>query len=97
MEFRLNKIDTDILRKIQEETEDGKIHSNNFVTIKKDMKEDDNKNEGTKKENNKHLKKRFCTIDGIKYTNSEILDVDVEKVQDLDEENSKGRILDIKK
>lgn len=92
MEFILNKIDTDILRKIQEETQEGKIHGNNSVTIKKDIKEDDNKNE----ENNKHLKRRFCTIDGVKYAN-ETFNIEVEKIQGLDEENSKGRVLDIKK
>ena len=96
MEFKFNKIDTDIRKKMQEKIKDGKVHGNESVSIKKDIKEDDNKNEGTKEENDKKLKKRFVTIDGIRYL-KETLDIEVEKLEDLDEENSRGRVLDTKK
>ncbi|OOM16274.1 hypothetical protein [Clostridium saccharobutylicum] len=96
MEFKFNKIDTDIRKKMQEKVKEGKIHGNERVSIKKDIKEDDNKNETTKEENNKNFKKRFFTIDGIRYT-KEALDIKVEKLEELDEENSRGRILDAKK
>lgn len=96
MEFKFNKIDTDIRKKMQEKIKDGKVHGNESINIKKDIKEDDNKNKGTKEENNRNLKKRFFTIDGIRYTN-ETLDIEVEKLEGLDEENSRGRILDTKK
>lgn len=96
MEFKLNMIDTDIRKKMQEEIKDGKVHGNNAVSIKKDIKEDDNKKRGTKEENNKELKKRFLTIDGIRHT-KDTFDIEVEKLEGLDEENSRGRVLDIKK
>jgi hypothetical protein len=96
VEFKFNKIDTDIRKKMQEKIKDGKVHGNDSVSIKKDIKEDDNNNERTKEEKNKKMKKRFLTIDGIKYTN-ETLDIKVEKLEDLDNENSRGRILDTKK
>ena len=96
MEFKFNKIDTDIRKKMQERIKDGKVHGNESVSIKKDIKEDDNRKEGTKEENNKNFKKRFFTIDGIRYK-KETLDIKVEKLEGLDEENSRGRILDAKK
>jgi hypothetical protein len=96
VEFKFNKIDTDIRKKMQEKIKDGKVHGNESVTIKKDIKEDDNKKDRTKEEKNKSSNKRFFTIDGIKYS-KEALDVKVEKLEELDEENSRGRILDTKK
>lgn len=96
MEFKFNKIDTDIRNKMQEKVKEGKVHGNERVSIKKEIKEDDNKNETTKEENNKNFEKRFFTIDGIRYT-KETLDIKVEKLEELDEENSRGRILDAKK
>lgn len=96
MEFKFNKIDTDIRKKMQEKIKDGKIHGQENVSIKKDIKEDDNNNDGTKEEKSKNSKKRFFTIDGIRYKR-EALDVEVEKLEGLDEENSRGRVLDVKK
>ena len=49
MEFKLNKIDTDIRKKMQEEIKDDKIHGNQRTSIKKDIKEDDSKSEDKKR------------------------------------------------
>lgn len=96
MEFQLNKIDTDIRKKMQEKIRDGKVHGNDSISIKKDIKEDDNKNKEPKEDNKSNIRKRFITIDGVRYT-EDSLNIEVEKLEDLDEENSKGRILDAKK
>lgn len=97
MEFRLNKVDTDLRDKLKEEIKTDKIHGNNHISIKKDLKEDENKNNnnGNQDEKNKHLK-RYIIIDGIK-CNAKNLYINVEKVENLNETNSKGRFLDIEK
>lgn len=97
MEFKLNKIDTDIRKKMQESIKSDKIHGNKRTSIKKDIKEDDNKNKNpNKKSNTNQVKKRFYTIDGIKYE-QEMLEIEVEKEQFLDKESYKGIKLDVKK
>lgn len=93
MEFKLNKIDTDIRKRMQEEIKEDKVHSGKGINIKKDMKEEKQEIEKLKVE---EQKKKYITIDGVKYNGSNI-DIDVEKVEDIKEENSKGRILDITK
>ncbi|OOP75159.1 hypothetical protein [Clostridium beijerinckii] len=93
MEFKLNKIDTDIRKKMQEETKEDKVHSGKGISIKKDIKDEKNDYEKDLKEDNE---KRFITIDGIKY-NSKNVDIQVEKVEKINEENSKGRVLDTTK
>ena len=47
MEFKLNKIDTDIRKKMQEEIKEDKVHSGKSINVKKDLK--DEKNEEYKK------------------------------------------------
>lgn len=95
MEFKLNKIDTDIRKKIQEKIKENKIHSSKSINVKKDLKDEKkryNKQNATKEEQ----QKRYITIDGIKY-NGKNIDIKVEKVEEINDENSKGRILDEEK
>ncbi len=94
MEFKLNKIDTDIRKKMQEETKDDKVHSGKGISIKKDIKDEKSHHEKDLKEDENE--KRYITIDGIKY-NSKNVDVQVEKVEKINGENSKGRVLDTTK
>lgn len=91
MEFKLNKIDTDIRKKMQEEIKEDKVHSGKGINIKKDLKEE--KKDYIQEEKVKEIEKKFITIDGMKYSNRN-MDVRVEKIENLNEENSKGRILD---
>lgn len=64
MEFRLNKIDTDLRRKLMEETKDGKVrkyekvHEDPDVVRARKEKQEKEEAEG---------QKRYITIDGIKY------------------------------
>ncbi|WP_160687323.1 hypothetical protein [Clostridium sp. C2-6-12] len=97
MEYRLNKIDTDIRKRMQEQIKSDKIHENKKVSIKKDLKEDENKNKGENKKNTKNQEdKRFYTIDGVKYEEN-VMEIEVQKEQVLDEENYRGIKLDVKK
>lgn len=95
MEYRLNKIDTDIRKRMQEQIKSDKIHENKKVSIKKDLKEDENKEKNKKNAKNQG-DKRFYTIDGIKYEEN-VMEIEVEKEQVLDKENYRGIKLDVKK
>jgi len=95
LEFKLNKIDTDIRKKMQEDIKEDKVHSGKGINIKQDLKDERSqyiKLDETKEEN----EKRYITIDGTKY-NDKNISIKVEKVEEINYENSKGRILDKKK
>ena len=94
MEFKLNKIDTDIRKKMQEETKEDKVHSGKSISVKKDIK--DERHEEIKGSNEEERKKRYITIDGVRYNNKNIR-INVEKLENINDENSKGRMLDKKK
>lgn len=94
MEFKLNKIDTDIRKKMQEETKDDKVHSSESISVKKDIK--DERQQQMKSLYEEEHEKRYITIDGTKYNNKNI-DINAEKVEEINGENSKGRILDTTK
>lgn len=94
MEFKLNKIDTDIRKKMQEEIKEDKVHSGKSINIKKDIK--DEKQGELQEYTDKESEKRYITIDGIK-ENHKNIDIKVEKVEKINESNSKGRILDTAK
>lgn len=94
MEFKLNKIDTDIRKKMQEEIKEDKVHSGKSINIKKDIK--DEKKEEVKKNTEEKNERRYITIDGVIY-NSNNISIKAEKVEEITNENSKGRILDKKK
>lgn len=99
MEFKLNKIDTDIRRKMQEELKEDKVHSSKSTTLKRDIIKDNIDKE--KNENNKHKEKnetskKFITIDGIKLNNKSI-EIKAEKIEEINDKNTKGTILDAKK
>ncbi len=94
MEFKLNKIDTDIRKKMQEEIKDNKVHSGKSINIKKDIK--DEKHEEIKPFDEEENEKRYITIDGVRDNNKNI-SIRAEKVEKITDESSKGRILDKKK
>ncbi|WP_270215191.1 hypothetical protein [Clostridium butyricum] len=95
VEFKLNKIDTDIRKKIEEERKENKVHSGKAINVNKDFLEE-NKNNLNNKNQEPRNKRKFIIIDGIKYNTSEIK-VDVEKSEEISIQNSVGRVLDTKK
>ena len=94
MEFKLNKIDTDIRKKMQEEIKEDKVHSGKGINVTKDLK--DEKHEERQNTDEEENEKRYITIDGVRHNNRNI-SIKVEKVEEINYENSKGRILDSKK
>lgn len=96
MEYKLNKIDTDIRKKMHEESKTDKVHANDKINIKKDLKEDDKNNGNTKNNENTNKRQRYITIDGVKSL-AEAFNVKAEKLDTLRIDNSSGRILDTKK
>jgi len=94
LEFKLNKIDTDIRKKMQEEIKEDKVHSGKSINVTKDLK--DEKNEYINLDETKEeSEKRYITIDGVR--DNKNISIKVEKVEKITDENSKGRILDKKK
>lgn len=94
MEFKLNKIDTDIRKKMQEDIKEDKVHSGKSISVKKDIK--DERHENIKDSSEYENEKRYITIDGMKYNNKNI-DIKADKVEEINEETSKGRIIDTAK
>lgn len=92
MEFIINKIDTDVRVKLQEETSSEKVHSGKSINVNKDSKDKTNTDYEKAKENNL-VEKKYITIDGIKDSNEKIA-IEVEKIEKISDENSRGTILD---
>jgi hypothetical protein len=92
MEYRLNKIDTDLRQKINDAAKEGIVHGTKNITINKDKPKEEKKNKNYKLEH--YDKNKKLMIYAIKTENVEI-DAFKEKVEA--EEGSKGIYLDIKK
>lgn len=96
MEFKLNKIDTDLRLKLQEKTDDRKIHGKEGITIEAYNEEREKFREDKKfskilEEKKKAKKEDKIVIDGVMVDN---LQVEGEKEVS---ENSKGVFIDTKK
>lgn len=96
MEFKLNKIDTDLRLKLQEKTDDRKIHGKESITIEAYNEEREKFREDKKfakilEEKKKAKKEDKIVIDGVMVDN---LQVEGEKEVS---ENSKGVFIDTKK
>ena len=95
MEFIANKIDPEIRNKIQEGIKTGKIHSGKSINVNEDLK-DHGKGYYTKLKTNESEQKEYITIDGVKNTQIN-LSVKAEKLENINQENSRGGFLDTKK
>ncbi|MBE6062470.1 MAG: hypothetical protein E7207_02655 [Clostridium butyricum] len=95
MEFRLNKIDTDIRRKMQEEIKAEKVHHSKSIDTNRDLiKDQEKKNKHNNRKNNKKTYKDDIIVDAIKYNNEQIVKIEAQKINEI---NIKGTIIDIKK
>lgn len=95
MEYKLNKIDTELRQRVNEITKEGKVHSKQNILISKDKKEQNKKNSRDfKSELIKYdAKGKKLTVNAYKTQSS-----DVEAFRDEDEEDvSKGIFLDVRK
>lgn len=102
MEFRLNKIDTEIRAKLKDKLKDGQVHTKEGVTLytknqKQKWKENFNQNKGNKENNFKEMlekDKKTVTIDAYRAENI--------KVEATKEETNKplkntGEYIDVRK
>ncbi|NLK96184.1 MAG: hypothetical protein GX275_13525 [Clostridiales bacterium] len=94
--FKLNQIQTDIRREINEETKDDKIHGNRNIYIKNNKSKkpfvdevNEEESNGNRKRNND---KRYLTISGIKIKKNNSIEVNAEKESIL--ENKRGLFID---
>lgn len=95
LEFKLNKIDTDIRKKIEEERNTSKVQSGKGINVNRDLKDNNLERKIQNKREELKKKKKFFMISAVKYSKREIK-VDVEKNENLTIQNSLGRILDSK-
>ncbi|GFP77118.1 hypothetical protein [Clostridium fungisolvens] len=101
MEFKLNKIDTDLRHKLEEQTRDGKVHSKDGIKIETQSDSYKYRDKNQKKKKDKHKEsfqevikeQKVVTVDGYK---PETLEVEVTKEKDS-KENYRGIFIDVKK
>lgn len=98
MEFKLNKIDTEIRQKIQDNTKEGLIHRKQEVKINKDTNKD-KRDRDFSNQLKKYSKKKSDKNKKISIEAEKINEVDVEAfIYEDDKENlSSGRFLDLKR
>ncbi|MFU7516330.1 hypothetical protein [Clostridium sp. HCS.1] len=96
MNFLLNKIDTDMRKKVYEKTKDGKVHRKSDIIINKDSEKQKKKffNEYVKEEKSKKVKGKI-TVKATKIQKPTI-SLNGEKEEDLNT-TSYGTFLDVKK
>ncbi|NLM35183.1 MAG: hypothetical protein GX206_07065 [Clostridiales bacterium] len=86
MEFRLNKIDTDLRQKINDQTREGKVHTKNGILIQKHKYE-----ERRGQKNRKRNPKEKFEIE--KYTRNKKITIEAIKVEEIDIEAEKEELL----
>lgn len=101
MEFKLNKIDTDLREKLQEQTRDGKVHSKDGIKIETQIDSYKYREPSKEKKKDKHKEsfkevikeQKTVTVEGYK---PEEIQVEVTKEKDS-KENYRGIFIDVKK
>lgn len=86
MEFRLNKIDTDLRQRINDETREGKVHRKKDILIHK-HKYDERREQ---KNNKRNPKEKF---DIEKYTKNKRITIEAVKIEEIDIEAEKEETL----
>lgn len=100
MEFRLNKIDPDVRQRIKEITRSGKVHNKSEISIGKDYKDRERRQEGNfKSELSKYKEKNNKKHLVVEATKMEEVKVPAFKDEDecFSNDDSRGSILDVKK
>ncbi|MBK1812937.1 hypothetical protein JHL18_20140 [Clostridium sp. YIM B02505] len=102
MEYKLNKIDTDLREKLKEQTRDGKVHAKDGIKIETHVDSYKYREPGKGKKKDKHKEESFkefvkeqklVTVDGYK---ADTVEVEVTKEKDS-KENYRGIFIDVKK
>jgi hypothetical protein len=103
MEYRLNKIDTDIRAEINRQTKEGKVHTKKGIKISSDKSKDHNQSKGHQKKEekegfdlSKYNNKDSKTIQVKAYKGTNV-EVEAEKEEDSGEDSYRGRFIDIRR
>jgi hypothetical protein len=101
MEYKLNKIDTELRQRVNEATKDGKIHSKQNLIINKDKKDKkDKKDNSGQREKFKSMLEKYdgkgkkLTINAFK---SQSGDVEVYRDEEQSDDTSCGIFIDVRK
>lgn len=94
MEYRINKIDTDLRQRINDITKEGKVHGTKSISINKDAQEQKKKNKEFKKYLSQQRNKDKLLVEAVK---SENVEVEAYKEGSDAEDSAKGVFLDTKK
>ncbi|WP_050606977.1 hypothetical protein [Clostridium niameyense] len=99
MEFRLNKIDTDVRQRIEDQTKEGKVHSKKGISVQKDKKQRQGKNNDfySKVKKNLKNKKNKIKINAVKYSANNNIAIEATKENKDEIFILKGSIIDTKK
>lgn len=92
MEYKLNKIDLDLRRKINDSSREGLVHGTKNIEINKDKQEEKRKNRSYKLED--YDKSKKLVVKAVKVEN---VQVEAFKEKAKTDDNTKGMFLDIKK
>lgn len=93
MEFKLNKIDTDLRQKVHDQTKEGKVHSKNSIKVQKDKHDES----GEKKDFKEFFSEEENKSKKIKVFASKNEKLDVEAQLKEDDSSPKGIFLDVRK
>lgn len=100
MEFKLNKIDPEVRRRIKETTSSGKVHNKTGIFMNKDYKNKKNNSQGDfNSELNKYKQgknKKRILVQATKVENIEVKAFK-EEGENLSKDDKMGTILDTKK
>lgn len=91
MEYKINKIDTERRKQINDASKEGIVHGYDNISIYKDSER--NNNLENKASTNKHKQKRIF----VNATKAEELEIDAFKEEEASEVNNKGSFLDVKR
>lgn len=91
MEYRLNKIDTDLRQKLNDAAREGLVHGTKNVAINKDKREEKKKKDYKLNQNHKI---KTLVVEAVK---SESVKINAFKEKVEADEASKGGYLDVKK
>ncbi len=99
MEYKLNKIDPEVRQRIKETTSSGKVHAKSGIVIgdhNKNKRNESGSDFNSKLEKEKNKNKNRISVDAVK-----IAEVQVpaykEDMDNLNKDETKGHILDVKK
>lgn len=92
MEYKLNKIDTDLRQRVNDAVKEGRVHSTKNIAVNKDKKEE--KKEKKNYNFKSYSKDKKIVVNAVK---SENIEVDAFKEDVKENDSFRGSYIDVKK